>query len=302
MQLLLIGIGLEVLGLASFVLYDLFHIPFIVGILLHIGGVYLFTRGMEPWLKKVHLLREVCFLLCLFLSLYGMLGVLFQVFVLRKIKLIKTVVKENRNPDNAAAAGPEKAFLFESEALPNLGNFNVKKVRDHSFADGTRIFPYNYYNAGRYKELRADYLIRMTQLELACKKDPEDTTAAAELARIYTEYAVRVETEKTARQKYLWQAKELWQALLKNNDEDIKLLDGLLEVKFLLGEYKECIKLCKRILVLDQVHEHAVVRLAECYYEKRDYKKVTELARNVKTLVKKPEDLAFFTEVWAENG
>ena len=63
-----------------------------------------------------------------------------------------------------------------------------------------------------------------------------------------------------------------------------------METHFLLREFKNCIKVCKEIISKDQVHEQAVMRLAECYYQKRDYKSIIELSKSTKDLVKKSED------------
>ncbi len=302
MQLLYTGIGLELVGLAAVVLHDLFQIPVIFGILLHIGAVYLYTRGIEPWLYKIRLVREVCFLLCLVLSIYGMLGILFQIFVLKKTKILTYTLKEKQALSNPVQPQPGTAFLFESEPVPGLGNFNLKKVRCDSIPGNGRVLACNYFNSARYKQLVREYLARMEDLKKEIKKDPDNHDTRRELAALYLDYASSLETEAAVKQKYLLEAKMFYEELLQHNDEDQKLLAQLMEIQFLLGGYKECEGLCKKILARDRVHEQAVVRLAECYYKKREYKKITELAGTIKALVKKPEDLKYFTEIWASDG
>jgi hypothetical protein len=125
MQLVYSGIGLELLALAGIILHDLFQIPVIFGILLHIGAVYLFTRGIETWLHKIRLTREVCFLLCLLLSIYGMLGILFQIFVLKKTRILTYVLKDQQpqEPRFYLRANPYRAWsisiLKRSVTIPS---------------------------------------------------------------------------------------------------------------------------------------------------------------------------------------
>jgi hypothetical protein len=302
MQLVYSGIGLELLALAGIVLHDLFQIPVIFGILLHIGAVYLFTRGIETWLHKIRLIREVCFLLCLLLSIYGMLGILFQIFVLKKIRILTFVLKDQQPQADPEQPQPGTAFLFESEPAPGLVNFNLKKVRYDSFPGNGRVLACNYFHSARYKQLVQETLARIEALKKETEKDPDNHEPLQELAASYLDYAAAFETEKAVKQKYLLEAKMIYEKLLQQHDEDQKLLAQLMEIQFLLGKYDKCKELCKKLLARDRVHEQAVVRLAECYYKKREYKKITELAGTIKTLVKKPEDLNYFTGIWASDG
>jgi len=276
-------------------------VPFIISILLHIGAVYLFTRGIEPLLKKVRLIREVCFLLALFLPIYGMLGILFQIFVLRKIRTIKSIIRE-QTIDDTAEGSERDDFLFESESVADLMNTNVKKIRYDYLPEPHRVLAYNYYSGTRYGELAKKYQAKIAKIEDDKKQDPENREKLTELAGLFIEYAAAIETEAVAKQRYLVVAQGFFMDLLKENADNIILLSGLMETHFLLREFKECLKLCRKIIAKDQVHEQAVMRLAECYYQKRDYKSIIELAKRSKNLVKKPEDLQFFTEMWIVNG
>ncbi|MBN1798129.1 MAG: tetratricopeptide repeat protein [Spirochaetales bacterium] len=301
MQLILAGIGLELLALLSLLLYDLFRVPVIISILIHIGAVYLFTRGIEPLLKKVKLIREVCFLLSLLLPIYGMLGILFQIFIVSKARTLKSIIREKAQEEMDKDSGEEN-FLFESESVTDLLNVHVKKIRYDYVPEHNRVLAYNYYSGTRYEELLKKYQDEIKTIEDEKAKNPENNDKLAEHADFLVEYATTIETEKTLKQRSLESAKKYLKELVKDNAEDVKILSGLMETHFLLGEYRDCMKLCKKILAKDQVHEQAVVRLAACYYRKRDYKSIIDLAKNTKNLVKKPEDLQFFTEMWTVNG
>jgi hypothetical protein len=301
MQLLLAGIGLEILAFISLLFYDLFGVPFIISILIHIGASYLFTRGIEPLLQKVRLTREVCFLFSLFLPVYGMLGIVFQIFVVRKIKPIKSIIREKAKTDTDEESEAED-FLFESENISDLMSVHVKKIRYDYVPENNRVFTYNYYSGTRYGELRNEFQEKIRKMENEHAGDPENRDKLTKYALSLVEYAAAIETETAAKRRCLVRAEDCFKELLKENADDINILSGLMETRFLLHEFKDCIKICRKIIEKDHVNEQAVMRLAECYYYKRNYKSIIDLAKNTKALVKKPEDLQFFTEMWTVNG
>jgi hypothetical protein len=302
MQLLLCSIGLEILGLTAALFYDLFRIPFIIGILLHIGAAYLFTRGIEPWLKKLRLTREVCFLLSFFIPVYGMISILFQIFVLRRIKIIRNIIREGGRKIKVEEPKPTQVFLFENDYIGDLLNTNIMKLHYDCLPEGDRVLSYNYFAKANFEKLAKEYKERIRELENKSSQNTADKEISKKLVSLYIEYASKMETEKIAKQRYLMLAKNLGKDLLKKDPTDFKMLAHLMEIHFLLGETSDCLKLAKKILSKDQIHEQAVMRLAECYYLRHDYKKIRELSSQVKRQVKKPKDLEYFTEMWAANG
>ena len=97
-------------------------------------------------------------------------------------------------------------------------------------------------------------------------------------------------------------AKDIYTRGLKKDNEDINLQSKIMDIHFLLGDYKKCIKLCNKILSRDKEHIDATERLAHSYFKLKWYQKLINLAKDIYASKKLPQSLKLLAEMWIADA
>jgi len=302
MKKTLLGISIELAAFFILVLSEQWNIPLTFAILTHLWGVYFFTKGLDPRLSEIQFTRELCFLFAFFFPIAGMAGLLFYLFILKKVD--HTVIKGFSHDESGLDDEKNKLAMdtvIEYIELPTIPAAPLRRIRMLPSGRGPDDGQDNdYVTADDYEAETAGYTERIAVLQKSLLEKPKDESVMIECADVLYEYASRLALDKYETGHYLDEARKLYEALVEIRGQECTLLEKIMNIHFLLGAYTSCMSFCEEIISLDSGNSMAHARLMECCFRRKNFKLLAQVAKRAKTGVKNSSAVRELAEMWCQ--
>lgn len=303
MTRLLAGLALEVLAVVVFLVAESFALPFTLALFIHLCAVYLFTRALDGRLLEINLPRQLCFFFTFLFPMSGMLGVLFYIFVLKKIEEHIVLKPAAKHQLSLSAPCEQKSEIWEEDSLVALqDSFVFRLPYSLLFRDNLETAPTNNFNAYLLeKDLEAvkeDLNKKLRLLKSSLTATPDKKAFLAYIETLLS-LAALSQTEPVFFKQYLTEAFDLWQANVKEHDLRDEELTILTELYFLKGDFLACEKLYQQAQKKGQFNLHLFLRVAEGFYRLKKFKKLKELLISLQQQHDCPEKIKELASLWS---
>jgi hypothetical protein len=303
-RLILLGVALEIAAFAVLLLSELWNLPLTFALFAHLNAVYFFTKGFDRRLIEIRLRRELCFFFALIFPLAGMVGIVFYIVVLNRL--------ESRLNLSAAVAAPaapqprdeESAFLeddyFSSLSSAFVRRVSVSAARHDAWHRAEDTPPVDYYREKEYWRREKELAARIRDCEAAEPAIGPETKRL--LADTLLEYVTLFHADPRLREHYLLRAGDLYRETGDHERGDRAALEKLVEISFQNRRYKECVSWCDALRRVDAWNAIALLRLGECHFRMREYKRLAGLAREIAGSQAVPAGLKEIAQMWCQYG
>ncbi|MBN1523057.1 MAG: hypothetical protein JW904_01135 [Spirochaetales bacterium] len=313
MKKTILGIIIELAAFVILIFSERWGIPYTFAVYAHIWGVYLFTKGLDLKLSEIHFTRELCFLFAFFFPIAGMTGILFYLFVLKQIDDTVLGAFSHSDDDFAGQEKGENAnTIIEYIQLPSLPAAPLRKNQidtlfgtllshEHDIATGLldrEKMKNTYYTVDEFENEQAKYRKKINSLESLCANNPSDIGQINALANIHFEYATTLVDDHHIRKLHLQKAMKLYESVIDSVGNELYLLEKLLHIHFFLDDINGTLGYCKEILKRDPAYSPAHLRLMECFYHKKDFKRLAQAAQNARQILKANDFVRDIAEMW----
>lgn len=303
---LLLGIGLQIIAFAVFLLSEFFSLPFTLALFAHLSAVYFFTHGLEGRLIEINLRRELCFFFTLIFPLAGMAGILFYVFILKRIEHLIVLPPAKLN----AASEPDKHVTgpvsLEEDSPFEISQAFVRRLPWELSSGDTLTqsseIPFDQRcRETDYLQLEHELSGRIALLEETLAARP-DGRPRLSLARDLLAAATLLRADPALRRRYLKTAGELCDGITDETVSPQELQTVRFELLFQEGNDKACVTLYDEMKKKPQADIHILLRVAQCLARLKDFRKLAVLSRLLHDRPDCPEKVRELTRMWVRHG
>lgn len=305
---------------------------YIVILILHAGvsilAGYWFYFQFVIDLEQARVWRWLGFLFSFFLPVYGLVGIFFIYFALKKKASSKKqssgrAFDEHLHKNRISAAARDLTlkninWQEEREIQPLVDALKDMDVElrkgavdalaakgDHEairmLADSLEntVLEVRYFAVEALAKISKDFGEQIVAAQKKFQENPDSFQAITELANCYYEYATSNVEDETLSEFYLNQALAEYEKALNIKKDDTRVLTRYGEILVRLDKFQEALQTFENVAAHDKNNVDARVHLADIYFKMGKIKKVLKIVRQFKALSDNlPEEIRQAVSVW----